>query len=203
MGLRVFAVVLVVVMLVPPLRAEPDARPWLEAPLRFHVARQQGAPVADAAFVARQLAAANRVFAPHRVRFRSVGSTPLEGRAVLVSRQHRDDLAAHVRPGAIDVFVMAMLMDVDEPGRKRCGVHWHPRHAPERRLVIVRVGCMDDVLAHELGHYLGLRRHSDIPGNLMSYERGDFPVATLEPRQVDRLRDVLAGLLARGDLAPP
>ena len=67
--------------------------------------------------------------------------------------------------------------DVDEPERYRQGVHWRPRGEayPERaHFVIVSSIAGPTVLAHELGHYFG-NGHSDVPGNIMCYERGDVP----------------------------
>jgi len=181
-------------------RADPSAEPVLTAPLRFHVATRDGQPVADEAFLKRQLATANAIIAPYGIQFRRAARGLLPGRhAELVSRNDRDALARYVEPGAVDVFIVAQLMDVDEPGRVRRGVHWRPRHAPEKRLVIVSAISMDDVLAHELGHYLGNQKHSDVPGNLMSYQRTEgLPV--LDAAQVRRARATLAGMFEAGAL---
>jgi hypothetical protein len=58
-----------------------------------------------------------------------------------------------------------------------------------------------DVLAHELGHFLGNREHSDVPGNLMSYEHTDV-LPFLDAVQREKLRRTLAGYLRRRELVP-
>lgn len=176
--------------------AEPTL-PWLDAPLLFHVS---GGSSDSVAFIARQLETANRIYAPHRVRFADAGRRELPaGHTVMVSRSDRDGLAEFVAPNAVNVFVVGRLMDVDEPGRVRRGVHWRPRPAPEKRLVIVSLISSDYVLAHELGHFLGNRAHSDVPGNVMSYLPGDsLPV--LNPSQASTVRKTLGRMRSAGEL---
>jgi len=83
----------------------------------------------------------------------------------------------------------------------RRGVHWHSRSHPGAHFVILSSIAGTDVLAHELGHFLGNPKHSDTPGNLMSYERGDAP-PFLDPEQVARMQRALQGYLRRGELRP-
>lgn len=175
--------------------------PW-RIPVVFHVAQHDGAAVAPASFVSEQLAAANRIYGPLGIELVERESVPLPaGHSELLTRTDRDALARHVRKGAIHCFVVAKLMDVDEPGRERRGVHWRPRLAPRLSFLIVSRISGSYVLAHELGHFFGNREHSDVPGNLMSYTRAEGP-PFLDGAQVRRVQSTLATLLKTGRLAP-
>lgn len=166
--------------------------------LVFHIAQRGGEPVAPPAFIAEQLAAASALFRPLGIELVDKEHVPLVGEhAELVTRADRDALARHVRhvrEGVIDVFVVAKLMDVDEPGRERRGVHWHPRSPAVQSFLIVSKISKPYVLAHELGHLFGNREHSDVPGNLMSYTRAEGP-PFLDAAQIHRVRRALATML--------
>jgi hypothetical protein len=166
----------------------------------FHVATRDGIPLAPASFITEQLAAANTIYRPLGIELAELERVPLAAEhADLVTRAQRDALASYVRKGAIHCFVVARLMDVDEPGRERRGVHWHPRHIPERSFLIVSQISGRNVLAHELGHLFGNREHSDVPGNLMSYKRAERP-PFLDAAQVQRVQRTLAAMLKKGTL---
>ncbi|MEY4545520.1 MAG: hypothetical protein RL685_1715 [Pseudomonadota bacterium] len=174
--------------------------PVLRVPLLFHVAQRAAGPVAPASFLAEQLAIANAIYLPLGIELVEQGRVPLAAKhAEQHTRSDRDALARYVQKGAIHCFVVAKLMDVDEPGRERRGVHWHPRPTPTRSFLIVSQISGPDVLAHELGHLFGNREHSTVPGNLMSYQRGDRP-PFLDEAQVRRVRRTLSGLLKSGTL---
>ena len=168
--------------------------------LAVHMARQEGLPVAEQAFVERQLAMANRIFARYGVAFEQ--RERHEGDDVAASmetRADRDALGAFVRPHLINVFVVASLLDVDEAQRIRRGVHWHSAtHAPAHYVILSRIS-FDAVLAHELGHFLGNPRHSNTPGNLMSYQHTE-ELPFLDQPQQRRLRESLAAYLRTGEL---
>jgi hypothetical protein len=171
-------------------------------PVVFHVAQRDGQAVAPPSFIAEQLAAANAIYGPLGVELVELERVPLAVKhADLVTRVHRDALARYVRRGAIHCFVVAKLMDVDEPGRERRGVHWRPRHMPQRSFLIVSQISGRNVLAHELGHMFGNREHSDVPGNLMSYKRADRP-PFLDNAQIRRVQRTLAAMLKAGRLVP-
>jgi hypothetical protein len=173
--------------------------PW-RIPVVFHVAERNGSAVAPPSFITEQLAAANTIYRPLGIELVERTRVPLAAEhAELVTRVQRDALARYVRRGAIHCFVVARLMDVDEPGRERRGVHWHPRHIPERSFLIVSQISRRNVLAHELGHLFGNREHSDVPGNLMSYQRLDGP-PFLDEAQVRRVQSTLAAMLKKGTL---
>lgn len=170
-------------------------------PIAVQVASVDGAPVVDAAWVDAQIDAANRLFADVPVAFRRVALAPCRAcPAQLVTRADRDAALARLAPRVINLRVAAALMDVDEPGRVRRGVHWRVGGDPERRGVLLSSIAGPDILAHELGHYFG-NGHSTVVDNLMSYERGDGPVV-VSPAQVETIRRTLRGLLAEGKLRP-
>ncbi len=141
------------------------------------VAAPDGRPVVERAFLEAMIARADRIFAPARLSFELGGLRTVDGSyARLETRRDRHALAAEVRPGVINVFVVASLRDVDDPSRHRQGVHWRPdRTRPRLHYVIVSAAASPDVLAHELGHFFGNHRHSETAGNIMSYVRSGEP----------------------------
>jgi hypothetical protein len=169
-------------------------------PVVFHVVQRDGEAVAPGSFIAEQLAAANSIYGPLGIELVDIERVPIAaGHAELVTRADRDALARYVRKGAITCFVVAKLMDVDEPGRERRGVHWRPRATPRRSFLIVSKISGPYVLAHELGHLFGNREHSVVPGNLMSYTRSNGP-PFLDDAQVERIQTTLAAMLKTGAL---
>lgn len=164
-------------------------------PLVAHVA-----PDTPAAFVAEQLARANEIYAPYGVSFVVDKTVELPGQhAALETRADRDALGAYVQRGAIDWFVVRSLRDVDDPSQMRRGVHWRSETHPGARYVIVSSIAGASTLAHELGHYLGNHKHSETPGNLMSYLPGEgLPV--LDDKQQKRLAFTLRDCFKSGEL---
>jgi hypothetical protein len=131
---------------------------------------------------------ANTLFARGGVAFEIDAVAPLDGsHASLVTREDRDALGRDAHARTIDVFVVSSLMDVDEPGRARRGVHWRDRTRRGVRYVIIVESAGPWVLAHELGHYFG-NAHSPVAGNLMSYDwsRGDPVFDDAQIRKIDR-----------------
>lgn len=183
-----------------PAYAQADG--LVRLPLVIHVATLAGAPVASGEQIAEWVARASLIFAPQRLGF---VAAEVRGLAASHARQEtradRDALARHWAPGAIHCFVVASLLDVDEPGRVRRGVHWRARGAGARHYVIVSAIAGPDVLAHELGHFLGNPAHSDVPGNLMSYQRTDA-LPFLDAAQSSRLQRALRRYLRTRELVP-
>jgi hypothetical protein len=172
----------------------------LRIPVVFHVTERDGDAVATQSFIAKQLAAANTIYGPLGIELVEHELVPLAAKhADLMTRADRDALARYVQKGVINCFVVAKLMDVDEPGRERRGVHWRPRPSPRQSFLIVSKISRPYVLAHELGHLLGNPKHSDVAGNLMSYERSDGP-PFLDAEQIQRVRRTLAALLKQGNI---
>jgi hypothetical protein len=161
-----------------------------------------GRPVVDRAWLATQVDQANALFRPHGVTFR-VTERHRMGRehARLETRQDRHALGALLHAQTIDCFFVASLRDVDEPDRYRQGVHWRPRGPAYPRtahFVVVSAIAGPTVLAHELGHYFG-NGHSDVPGNIMSYDRGDGP-PFFDDAQARRIRATARRFLDAGEL---
>jgi len=172
----------------------------VKLPILVHLAREGGRAVAERDFWERQIARANEIFAPYAVGFSLRGVVAASGPARMESRADRDQLGAQVQAGAINCFVVASLRDVDEPERMRRGVHWHSEtHAPAHYVILSAIAD-PNVLAHELGHFLGNPRHSETSGNLMSYDWGDG-LPFLAPPQVQRVERTIRGYLQRGELA--
>jgi hypothetical protein len=96
-------------------------------------------------------------------------------------------------------MIVARLMDVDEPGRERRGVHWYRAGTVRPHMVIVSTLSGDFVLGHELGHFFGNPAHSPLAGNLMSYLPGVVPPFLTEPQQ-RRIRQSLSKMQKSGEL---
>ena len=173
-------------------------------PISIAVALEDGKPARDDAWIATQIADANDLYVPLGVRFRwSLRREIPSAHAQMRSRADRDALAALVEKNVIDVFVVAALEDVDEPGRYRKGVAWTSK--PDgKRFIILSAIAFRTVLAHELGHFFG-NGHSDVPDNLMSYTRTGGRVF-LDGAQIDRIHLFSGRFIASGrlpDIGPP
>jgi hypothetical protein len=158
-----------------------------------------GKPLADAAWLAAEIDAAEGLFEPFGVRFARVDGDPLDARlARMETRADRDALAPHVTPHVVDVFVVGSLRDVDDPSRVRRGVHWH---APSgAHYVILVAGAPTTVLTHELGHYFG-NPHSHVLDNVMSYERSGGAVF-FDAAQGKRIAARALEYVKSGELVP-
>ncbi len=182
-----------------PLRVQ--ARSMRKVPIFFHVAVNEGAPVATDRFLAEQLDHANAIYKPMGITLSDVGHATLPRRHLaLVSRDDRDALTRYLRPGVLNCMIVGSLMDVDEPGRERRGVHWRQRTTPTRHFVIVSAISGPYVLAHELGHFFGNREHSDTVGNLMSYQHTSA-VPVLTQAQIARVHETLEQMVLDGELS--
>lgn len=182
------------------LLAAGSACAQVAVPVLLHMAREQGQDVASEEFVQAQLETANTIYRPLGLELVIAGRRTIS-HARMRTREDRDALNAYRADGVVNWFVVAELMDVDEPGRVRRGVHWHVRDAPSERFVIVSAIAGPRVLAHELGHYFGNPRHSEVPGNLMCYTQTD-ELPTLDSVQQANVMRSLRTLRARGELLP-
>jgi hypothetical protein len=163
-------------------------------PVIVHIAQvsTSGTTVTDDDFVTKQVARANAIFARYDVSFRiEARQTMSAAHARLETREDRDRLGnllagVGVR-GSIHCFVVESLRDVDEPSRMRRGVHWHVGSRSDgAHYVIITASAPENVLAHELGHFLGNVQHSLVRDNLMSYEQsGALPF--LDETQLARM----------------
>jgi hypothetical protein len=198
--------ILVCGLLLGSARVRADALPQI--PVIFHITAPAAAPDHDAGepprpppdeFIREQLEHANRIYRPLGFELIDAGHEPLPAHhARLVGRGDRDRLLHFVRRGAVHCMVVTTLMDVDEPGRERRGVHWRSRK-DARHLVILSTLARPYVLAHELGHFFGNREHSETPGNLMSYDWTTDP-PFLDDGQRERVQRTLQGMLGSGEL---
>ncbi len=171
----------------------------VRVPVIFHVADSAEHRAPPEAFIREQLTHANAVYRPLGLELVDAGRESLpERHARLVTRADRDALLRYVRRGSVHCVVVASLMDVDEAGRERRGVHWRSRRSA-RHLVIVSTLSGPYVLAHELGHFFGNREHSETPGNLMSYTSAEGP-PFLDAIQKANVRRTLQRMLRSKEL---
>lgn len=183
------------------LDSEPPLLPDL--PILFSIAHLEGKAVVDDDWIERQVTWANHIYWPYGIVFKSVGKRPLNERhAKLETRQDRHDLTPEVVDGYINCFVVFSLRDVDDPSRYRQGVHWRPPGYGGKHFVVVSSIAGKTVLAHELGHFFGNHRHSDVRGNIMSYSRGDDP-PFFDPLQVKKIHRTANRFIGSGELVPP
>ncbi|MDB5212176.1 MAG: hypothetical protein JWO86_103 [Myxococcaceae bacterium] len=173
-------------------------------PISIAVALEDGAPAASDAWISTQIDDANELYGPLGVRFRWTLRREIPAaHAQMHSRADRDALAPLAEKNVIDVFVVAALEDVDEPGRFRKGVAWTSKPDGKRFLILSKIAPRT-VLAHELGHFFG-NGHSDVPDNLMSYSRTGGRVF-LDEAQIDRIHLFSQRFIASGrlhDIGPP
>ena len=183
-------------------RANARAEPPVRLPIVMHVVEQDGLPAVTPDFIAERVARANLIFAPHGIAFVVTERRSLAAKhAAQETRADRDALARFSARGAIHCFVVSSLRDVDEPARMRRGVHWRARDASDQHYLIVSAIAGPDVLAHELGHFLGNREHSETPGNLMSYQHTEV-LPFLDATQAAKLQRALQRYLRTRELVP-
>jgi hypothetical protein len=167
--------------------------------LAIWVAAEGGAPIVSGGWIDAQVADAEQLFGPIGVHFRTTLVLPLPSEhAHLETRADRDALAAHLIPGAINVFVVASLRDVDDPSLFRMGVCW--RRAGGTYLV-VDAEAVSFVLAHELGHFFG-NPHSSTPNNCMSYDHNDAARVFFDEGQARTIRKWAKRHIAERRLVP-
>ncbi|HEY6463234.1 MAG TPA: hypothetical protein VIY73_23865 [Polyangiaceae bacterium] len=185
-----------------PARPEPAALTTF--PLRVSVATD-----VEAGWLAAQLANAATLYAPFGVAFAKTDGPHLDASVAHVeTRADRDAFAARTAAHSIDVFVVASLRDVDDPGEMRRGVHWHVRHeadagsrgAADVHYILLVGTAPPTVLAHELGHYFG-NAHSPVADDVMSYVRTGGPVF-FDAVQGRRIGERARAYVASGELLP-
>jgi predicted outer membrane lipoprotein len=179
-------------------RAE-EREPVLAMSVAVAAVDANGERVVDDAWVEAEWAAVDRLYAGIGIRFERRWAEPLpETSARLETKEDRDALGEHVVDGAINVFFVKALLDIDEIGRIRMGVCW--RTPARKRFVAVASNAKPTVLAHELGHFLG-NGHSKVTDNVMSYDRTGGPVF-FDATQKKTMRATALQLLRDGIVKP-
>ena len=187
----------------------PDGVRWCFG-IDLHLLVRDAGPCQTPSWVADQLQEANRHFGPAGVGFELSRVRKLSPKnAEIETRTQRDRLGRkRFRRGTIQVYLVARIANVDDPGDIR-GVHWRDRAARHRRWVILSRIAPGYVLAHELGHYFGLP-HSRYPISIMNKQpRSDppFETWTFAAPELSRIRAHArrygrAGKLARRNRRP-
>jgi hypothetical protein len=177
--------------------------------LVVHVAAAvDGGLVQGPDWIAGQVATANRLFAPLGLGFTVIDVRGLDvAEGVIVTRAERSALGKRrVKPGAVHVFVVAKLGDIDDTGHEINGVHWR---RGGKHWVIVSARAWDLTLGHELGHFVGLP-HSDVAGSIMNTTPRKEPPAAeraFQPDELERmgrnLRRMLRDRSLRDRVPPP
>lgn len=191
----------------------------LVLPLQVRVARCADAAWIDgppanervAAFVDRQVEAAQALYAPLGITLRARVDEFTPVRCQLETRADRDALADAVPAaanGVVTVLVLPRVRDLDVPSYNLQGVHWR---AGGRRWVFITGRAKPPVLAHELAHFFGLP-HDPAGGNLMTPGpsspawKSPHPPAPFQPRltpaQQGRLRKNIARFIAGTKVQP-
>lgn len=195
-------------MMVGPLAVLPQAAQANESSAEFslhvEIATVDGVPVVSEEWIEAHRQAANSIFGPAQVHFNSMDvHTNNDIAADLVTRSDRHRLGPLVdaERGDIHIFVVRSMTDVDVEGRLLRGVHWRStRGGGFRHFVVLTTLARPNVLAHELGHFFG-NPHSDTPGNIMSYQRGEGP-PFFDARQLRRIQRFRQRFIRSGELLP-
>ena len=166
--------------------------------IKLHVTVGDDGPIARPDWLATQLAAANRHFAPLDVAFQVIGVDALPASAAHIATPgDRDELSTgRLGGGVIHAFIVSELDDIDHPSEIIRGVTWHTRD-DDRKYIIVSTVAPERVLAHELGHFFGLP-HSTYKVSIMNKREREQPPPeqrTFADEEIAAMRPALGRLL--------
>ncbi len=146
--------------------------------IRLHLAQDRCQFVQDETWIKWQIDQSNQLFAKIGICFEIKTILPLPTDLIEMKDQTMRTAIGQKRlkPGAIDVFVVGRLADIDIKGEEIRGVHWRdPKDRQKQRWIILSKIARDFVLAHELGHYFDLP-HSTYESSIMNKTPRDFPI---------------------------
>jgi hypothetical protein len=147
--------------------------------IRLHLAQDRCQFVQDETWIKWQIDQSNQLFSEIGICFEIKTILPLATDQIEMKDQTMRTAIGQKRlkSGAIDVFVVGRLADIDIKGEEIRGVHWrHPKDRQKQRWIILSKIARDFVLAHELGHYFDLP-HSTYESSIMNKTPRDFPIS--------------------------
>ena len=170
----------------------------------LHIVVEDDKPVQTSRWFARQISEANRLFASIDTTFELRSVEAVEAESAEIDTRLERDLLGRKRftRGVIHVFVVRRLADVDIAGEEIRGVHWRDRGDTTRRWIILSSIGESRVLAHELGHFFGLR-HSRYAVSIMNKTPRSSPPwkeRRFAPEEVERMRAHMRRMLRTGAL---
>lgn len=174
--------------------------------LQFHVAVKDRAMLEDRAALIERVTLANGIYGNTRLCFEVDEVLPLPADfQELVTRGDRNSLAEKVSAPdrAIQIFLIPSARDVDKPDGWIAGVHWRysgrQKAQAGRRFIILSANHSNgETLAHELGHWFGLKHEKD-EGNLMC-GTGSRSGTLLTKQQIEIMHSHLRAALARKEI---
>ncbi|MDJ0764497.1 MAG: hypothetical protein QNJ97_16085 [Myxococcota bacterium] len=152
----------------------PDAQAAstsLDLPVHLRVARCGGQPVRPGSWVEAHVAAVQKIFSSYGIALVVFVDEFEPEKCELTTRTERHELARFVHPEEVVILVVKRVVDLDVPSHNLMGVNWRYRGKNEqltgRRWIYLTARAKPPVLAHELGHFFGLK-HDLAGGNLMT-----------------------------------
>lgn len=187
-------------------RVPRDKAPQKVIKLQFYVAVKDQAMLEDRAALIERVTVANGVYAKTRLCFEVGEVLPLPAEFQgLVTRDDRNALAEKAPPSdkMIQIFLVHSARDVDKLDGWIAGVHWRysgkqKAQAGRRFIILSAMHSNGETLAHELGHWFGLKHEKD-EKNLMCGS-GSRSGVVLSEQQIGTLHSHLEAAMARREI---